>query len=303
MEQLITIVTLTYKKFDKLYQAIDSVLSQDYPAIEYIISDDGSPDFPEKVIQRYINERRGPNIVNVQLLTHSENQGTVRNLNDAYRKAKGNIIIPLSADDSFLNPNIISRIVEVYKKRNCNSLLIGRALFNQNGQFVRNVPSKKAGIVLTKNRDNREQYQRFVTGRFFDVFSGCALSFKKEFIEDWGYFDERYILLEDAPFFAQYLWNHYMECAFDIIGIRYNEGGVSSGKKHPLLLKDDEVYRRTDRIAHLRELNWYQRAIVQHEVLRANDLSRKGRMKAALRHPIGFIGIKAYRLRWRLLRD
>ena len=42
-----------------------------------------------------------------------------------------------------------------------------------------------------------------------------------------------------------------MECAFDIIGVRYNEVGVSTGKKHPLLLKDvcgnSAVKRGTER--------------------------------------------------------
>ena len=42
----VTIFTPTYKRFDTLYKTIQSVLEQDYSNIEYIISDDGSPDFP-----------------------------------------------------------------------------------------------------------------------------------------------------------------------------------------------------------------------------------------------------------------
>ena len=251
MSELVSVVTLTYKKFELLYNAIDSVLSQDYPAIEYIISDDGSPDFPEEEIRAYIEKNKRDNLKNLQILAHKINQGTVKNVNDAHRHASGEIIIPVSADDSLMNDTVISRIVGVYRTRNCETLAVGRALYNEHGEFIRNIPSRKEARILSKLKNNKEQYQRFITGRFFEAYSGCTLSMKRSFIERWGHFDEKYALLEDGPFFAQYLWENYMECAFDIIGVRYNEGGVSTGKKHPLLLKDvcgnSAVKRGTER--------------------------------------------------------
>ena len=53
---LVSCITTTYKKFDYLYQTLDSVFMQDYPNIEIIIGDDGSPDFPEKKIWKYIKK-------------------------------------------------------------------------------------------------------------------------------------------------------------------------------------------------------------------------------------------------------
>ena len=43
---LVSIITATYKKFDRLIDSINSVIAQDYSNIEYIITDDGSDDFP-----------------------------------------------------------------------------------------------------------------------------------------------------------------------------------------------------------------------------------------------------------------
>lgn len=303
MSTLVSVVTLTYKKYGRLNGAIDSVLSQDYPDIEYIISDDGSPDFPRDKIEAYINRHKRDNLKNLIILEHEKNQGTVKNVNDAYRHARGEIIIPVSSDDELMDPHVISKIVSVYKERGCETLATGRALYNKNGDFIRNIPSSKAGKILSGLRTNKQQYQRFITNRFFEAYSGCTLSMKKSFIEERGYFDEKYTLWEDGPFFAQYLWDHYMECAFDIISMRYNDGGVSSGSKHPLLLKDAEIYRKTDMVAHLDELTFLQRAIVRYSLKRSEDESKKGRLKAALMHPFGFIGIKVYRLRDRLLRD
>ena len=44
---LVTIVTPTFEKFDKIYCTIDSVLKQNYCNIEFILSDDASKAFPE----------------------------------------------------------------------------------------------------------------------------------------------------------------------------------------------------------------------------------------------------------------
>lgn len=53
---VVTVVTLSYKKFDYIFHAIDSVLSQTYPYIEYIIADDGSPNFPMDEIEEYVRK-------------------------------------------------------------------------------------------------------------------------------------------------------------------------------------------------------------------------------------------------------
>ena len=303
MKPLVSIVTLTYKKFDKLYQAIDSVMKQDYSRIEYIISDDGSPDFPENEIWAYIAEHSKANIEKVKIVSHKENVGTVKNINDAYRHVSGEFIIHVSADDALMDSTVVNKIVAVFEERKCSALMTTRALYNEDGDFVKNIPSKKEARILSSLKNNREQYQIFVTGRFYGAYSGSTLALRKNMITSHSLYDEKYKLLEDGPFFQRYLWENYMECAFDIVSIRYNEGGVSTGNKHPLLLEDDKLFRETDRIAHIKDLTWFQQELVLYDVARAKDLSRRGRISAAILHPIGFIGMKIYRLSLRFLKD
>ena len=303
MAMLVSVTTLTYKKFERIYQAIDSVLAQDYPNIEYIISDDGSPNFPEEEIRSYVERKKRENLVRFEILRHEKNQGTVRNDNDAMRHCTGEIVIPVSADDALMDPTVISRIAKKFEETGCDVLCVTRALYNDAGAFVRNIPTRKAGEILSKDTDNRVQYQRFMTGRYYEAYSGATFSLRREFIERWGYWDERYVLWEDGPFFAQYLWENRVECAFDIVGLRYNDGGVSSGEKHPLLLKDDELFRKTDCVAHIDELSFVARAILKHRLLRCGIPGKKGSIVAALRHPIGLLGIKAYNFSLRFLKD
>ena len=76
---LVTVEMLTYKKFDYLEASLNSVFAQDYPNIEIIISDDGSPNFYKEYIENIINKKTN-NIKNVQIIHHEVNLGTVKNL-------------------------------------------------------------------------------------------------------------------------------------------------------------------------------------------------------------------------------
>ncbi len=48
-----SVVTLAFKQRDFLRQAIDSVLTQDYPDIEYIVVEPGSNDGSRELIEEY----------------------------------------------------------------------------------------------------------------------------------------------------------------------------------------------------------------------------------------------------------
>ena len=297
MTRVVTIVTLTYKRFDLLFNAIDSVIMQDYPQIEYIISDDGSPDFPKEEILKYIDKKRRSGLLNVKVLANKHNLGTVRNINQAYRQASGDIIIPLSADDAFFDSTVVSKIVNTYEKRSCNALIVGRAVFDNENNFVKNIPNRSERKILERYRDNKYQYQLFITGCSFEAYSGSVLSFRKQFIENWGYFDEQYTLWEDGPFFAKYLWENYLECNFDLIGLKYRNDGVSGKNKHPKLIKDDEQFIKTDKIAHINELPFIKRDIVKFSVGIHSSDSKWKYIEAFIKHPLGFFAKLFYCIR------
>ena len=43
----------SYNNYEYIFEAIDSVLNQTYPAIELIVSNDGSPDFKLDEVKKY----------------------------------------------------------------------------------------------------------------------------------------------------------------------------------------------------------------------------------------------------------
>ena len=85
----VSVITLAYNSMETIFETIDSVLMQDYPEIEMIVADDHSAEFDEEKIIAYIETRKGQNIVNYQVYQNRENLGTVKNINNAIKRATG----------------------------------------------------------------------------------------------------------------------------------------------------------------------------------------------------------------------
>lgn len=99
---LVSVVVPAYNQAGYLGEAIESLLSQDYPNVEIIAIDDGSTDDTGAVLARYAGR--------ISTMRHT-NRGQAATLNRGWRAAKGEILGYLSADDT-LEPNAITKAVQ-----------------------------------------------------------------------------------------------------------------------------------------------------------------------------------------------
>jgi glycosyltransferase involved in cell wall biosynthesis len=102
----VLIPTYQYGRF--LPAAIESVLAQDFPDFELLISDDGSRDESAAVIRRYA--ARDPRI---RFSIHERNLGMVENWNWCLREARGDYVKYVFGDDCLPSPQALSRLVEM----------------------------------------------------------------------------------------------------------------------------------------------------------------------------------------------
>lgn len=98
---IVSIVTPTYNQAEYLAETIESVLSQDYPNLEYIVIDDGSTDDTQEVLKRFEGQI---------FVDRHENIGQVRTLNKGWERANGTYLGYLSSDD-ILYPNALTQLV------------------------------------------------------------------------------------------------------------------------------------------------------------------------------------------------
>lgn len=245
---LVTVVTLSYKRFEYIYETIDSVLEQDYPYIQYIISDDGSPNCPLSDIEEYINIKKRENIVSFKMITRKENVGTVKNINLAYEMAIGEFLLPLSADDVFFDKTIVRKIVECFLKSNADVLCTSRILTDNLLKPIRYIPYKMFRKKIMNIVNEGLLYKSFIMGNYYEIASGSCTYLRTDFWKQSDYFDESYILWEDGPFFTEYTKRGgKIHFNYELVSIYYRQGGVSNGSIHPLLAKDMIYYNKVYR--------------------------------------------------------
>jgi glycosyltransferase involved in cell wall biosynthesis len=102
---LVSIVVPSYNMAEYVAETIDSVLDQDYPAVELIVLDDGSTDETRAVLEKYAGRIYWES---------QQNMGQVETLTKGWRIAKGEILGFISADD-YLLPGAVAKAVEVLR--------------------------------------------------------------------------------------------------------------------------------------------------------------------------------------------
>ncbi len=231
---LVTVFVCTYKKFELLEQALNSLYKQDYENIELIISDDASPNFDLDQINILI-ENKPKNIKNVLIIHHEKNLGTVKNLNNLLKVAKGEYYIGLSQDDLFYEESTITKIVDSFINTGALVITTKRILFNDvlNGN-EKAIPSYKDYRYFLENDENL--FYRLCISNFI---SGASTYHSKKLFELYGYFDEKYTLLEDYPKYLYLLRKKVGIYFLDEITKCYRLGGISTSKKINKVLLDD----------------------------------------------------------------
>jgi glycosyltransferase involved in cell wall biosynthesis len=98
---LVTIVTPSFNQGRFIRETLESVFTQDYPRIEYLVMDGGSTDETLDVLRSH-----GSRVVWVS----EPDRGQAHAINKAWRRARGEIIAYLNSDDRYL-PGAVGKAV------------------------------------------------------------------------------------------------------------------------------------------------------------------------------------------------
>jgi glycosyltransferase involved in cell wall biosynthesis len=135
---LVSIVTPSYNMGSYIAQTIESVLSQDYPRIEYVVVDGGSTDGTLDILRRYQGRLR---------FTSGRDCGPADAINRGFRQTNGSIFAWLNADDYYL-PGAIRGAVEHLHSLPEVTAVYGNAYWTDAGAHV-------IGSYPTRNFDRQ----------------------------------------------------------------------------------------------------------------------------------------------------
>jgi glycosyltransferase involved in cell wall biosynthesis len=103
---LVSIAMATFNGEKYLAQQLNSLLAQDYPNFEIVVSDDGSTDSTWQMLAQYAAQDQ-----RIRLLPCNKNLGVIQNFSRCFANCRGDLISPCDQDDIWY-PNKTSRLIE-----------------------------------------------------------------------------------------------------------------------------------------------------------------------------------------------
>lgn len=239
---LVTVITPSYNSPD-IWQAIDSVLEQSYPCMEYLLADDASISFSEERVMRYIQEHKKDTVVRFQIMKNPKNMGTVCTLNRALSEAKGKYIFFLAGDDKFHDAHVITDWVHAFENSGALVMTARRELYDTQLKTCLGSAPSQAQIKILCTLKPQTLFEKLAVTNF--VF-GCCTAYARECFDKYGAFDVHYHLIEDHPMVLRLLRSGEKIFFFDRTVVCYRGGGISAevNFSQAYMKEADEIFRR-----------------------------------------------------------
>lgn len=232
---LISVIVPTYNSPD-LYGTLNSVITQDYPRMQLIVTDDASAFFSKEDTERYLQKNSKENLVEYLVIAHPSNLGTVRNLNRALEQCKGDIIFNLAGDDCFSDEKVLTDWVNAFLSTGAMVMTGYRAVYDEKLENFSHVEPTASQVEKIRTLSPEQLFEDIAATNY--IF-GCCTARTAQCVEKYGLFDERYRLLEDHPMNLKLLRMGERIEFFDRVVVKYRGGGCSSPLRYNAVYEND----------------------------------------------------------------
>jgi len=201
----VSIITVCKNSAAGIENAIQSVLNQDYPDIQYMIIDGQSTDGTLEIVDSYRNQ--------IDVLISESDSGIYNAMNKGLRYTDGVLVYFLNSDDSLYDNRVISDVVAEFRNYQNNSVIYGNVAVKLND---------KPQILKYKNLNKRYFYKNTICHQ--------ALFIPKELYQTTiGGFDEKYPIHADVDWIMRAYLKHKVNFSyFDRNICNYSSEGFSS---------------------------------------------------------------------------
>jgi glycosyltransferase involved in cell wall biosynthesis len=205
----ISIITVCYNSAATIRDTLESVLSQTYPNIEYIIVDGASTDATLAIIAEYRDR--------IAHLISEPDRGLYDAMNKGIRAATGDVIGILNSDDFYENNTVISDVAACFTANPHSDLIFGDIVFVNPAQLD------------TITRHYRAHHFRAWKLRFGWMPPHPATFIRQQAYQSVGLYALDYKISADYEMFVRMLLVKRLNFTrLDKVLVRMRAGGVSS---------------------------------------------------------------------------
>ena len=220
----ISIITVSYNSENFIESCINSIISQSYKDIEYIIIDGSSKDNTLKIIKKYSNY--------TSKIISEPDKGIYDAMNKGIKIAKGEIIGFLHSDDLYANNKVLSKVA---------------AIFRENSSL----DACYADLVYVRQKDTSRvvrywKSSKFILGSFSKGWSPPHPTFfvRRSVYERFGDFNLNYPIVSDVELMMRFLEiNRIQTFYLNEIWIKMRVGGLSNKNFKSILEQNLDVLR------------------------------------------------------------
>ncbi|WP_255486971.1 glycosyltransferase family 2 protein [Mucilaginibacter sp. SP1R1] len=125
----LSLVTVVYNARDTIGQCIESVISQNYSNLEYIVIDGGSTDGTLQVINQYRSH--------INIFVSEKDSGIYDAMNKGIALATGEVVGTLNADDYFADGQVLQSVVQAFEQYPVNVVYGDLDIISQQYKIIR----------------------------------------------------------------------------------------------------------------------------------------------------------------------
>jgi glycosyltransferase involved in cell wall biosynthesis len=250
----VSVITVCKNAVSAIEKTLDSVISQTYPDIEYIVIDGASNDGTLEILEQHQDR--------IAKIISEPDQGIYSAMNKGIRASSGEYLYFLNADDYLITETTISEVIDYLQRHpDCNVVYGNIQVRHSNGNVTLHQPPKPDKIL-----------DELVVG----ALPHQATFTHKNVFEQLGLFNESYKIAADYEWFLRLTEHQFIQINYMPITVAsYNAVGLSGD----LEKSQPEVYDIQNRFVTYQTKYWidrriktYQRQIIDLKVRESNQL-------------------------------
>ncbi len=231
----VSIVTVCLNSAKTIEDTINSILSQDYKDIEYIVVDGGSTDGTLDILAKYRSR--------IQKCISEPDNGIYAAMNKGIRLSTGEIIAVLNSNDVYANKTILADMVEFIQRNDLDAAY---------------------GDLVYVDHNNTDRVTRFwKTGnyrtgafRYGWVIPHPTFFCRKRFFEELGCFDEEFQIAADFELMLRFVERHQIRVGYmPRTIVRMRTGGRANALRG--IIRGNWEIIRSFRLNNLRLSPWF----------------------------------------------